>query len=412
MRHDEPVHAGGPDPVPVLQQVLGTGIALGQPIRAGAAERQLLVPRRQFDGARSAAQHRASHADVVVLVLPGDDPGAVHVPPRADEIGQVLVADSLAEPLFPRLDPLAAQAERSGRPVEFQAEALPAPLHVHGLEVIVAVGCLAAQAVEPFWEVAVGVGHPHPQRPERRVLADERAEDRGGHPAGIGGSEVVFGARGELRLLELADVAVGVEHPGFVRQPAAQHASAHRDALVARRRQLRGRARPVDEVEFGSPQVLLEPERDLEAAPAHREPVEGVPVDVDVLPVLPLAVAVELALDLEVEVPGEFALEADAHHVQVERVLVDVGVEAAPVEHQPAAEAHVEVLAEDDRRPPVLPAEAARRGGRCGSRVLRECRRGGTEQRDEQHEGESSHRRHTGSPGRRCARAPARALNS
>ena len=165
-----------------------------------------------------------------------------------------------------------------------------------------------------------------------------------------------------MRLVQLADVAVGVEDPEFVGHAAIQAAAVHHHALIARRRQLRGDARAVDEVEVGAPEILLETERHLEAAAAHRCRVEGVPVEVDVFPVGPVTVARQRSASfLEVDVSGELALEAEAKDVEIVQVLVDVGIEPPPVERHLGAQVHVDVLAEDDHF--AVPHEAALLGG-------------------------------------------------
>ena len=217
---------GGPDPIAVLQQVFGARIALGRALVAGAAEAQLFVAERQLDGARAAVQHRPPHADVVVLVLAGHHPRAVDIPARAEEVREVAVAETLAEPILTRLNPLRAQAEGPGRPVQLQPEPLPAALHIHRLEVVEAVRRLAAQAVEAFRQVAVRVRHPHAQRPERRRPRRRRAggPSRSPAPAKVG-PEVVLRVRRELRLGQLADVAVGVEEADLVAQPAPEVAA-------------------------------------------------------------------------------------------------------------------------------------------------------------------------------------------
>jgi hypothetical protein len=85
----------------------------------------------------------------------------------------------------------------------------------------------------------------------------------------------------------------------------------------------------------------------------------GVPGQVNIFPIAERAVALDLALDLVAEVPGQVALHANACRAEIERVLLDVRVELPPVELKPSTNADGDVLAEHNSRAVVLPPQAA-----------------------------------------------------
>ena len=125
-------------------------------------------------------------------------------------------------------------------------------------------------------------------------------------------------------------VAVLTKHPRPVIETAIEEAAVHHHTGVPGRRQIVRAQRPIDEVEVRDPDVLLEPERNLELADPHLRGVGDVRFDVDVLPRrLPLrlldrrlrARSVSRSM-LNWTVPEDLALDPDAGAMNL--VLVEV----------------------------------------------------------------------------------------
>src|SRR4029453_14802862 len=104
---------------------------------------------------------------------------------------------------------------------------------------------------------------------------------------------------GERLLLEPPVIAVPVEHSRLIRESAPQESALHHHASVASRWNGRRNQRAKGEVEIGRADELFAAERHLEAASGHFQLAMGLPVHEHIAP---LAVAVQIALDLKLNV--------------------------------------------------------------------------------------------------------------
>ena len=171
----------------------------------------------------------------------------------------------------------------------------------------------------------------------------------------------------ELLLLEAAVVAVAVEDTGLIGQAATEEPAVDHHAPVARRRNGGRHQRAKGEVEIGRADELFAAEWHLESPTGHFQLAVALPVHEDIAP---LAVGIQVAFDLKVDVLPDLAIDAAAAHAKVVGVLVDRRIERPPVELElePEIDAHVPKL----KRRTIPPVHA-----RLGAFVVGFSLRGG-----------------------------------
>src|SRR5689334_7217402 len=102
------------------------------------SETHLFVARRDLDRAYSATSDEiAARHDTAGSPLAGHHPGCRKVPAAGDQIGQVVVLNSLAEALVANADHFALDGKWPGLPVEFGSQAQAVAADVDAVEPVV-----------------------------------------------------------------------------------------------------------------------------------------------------------------------------------------------------------------------------------------------------------------------------------